>query len=141
MMAEDFSAHAAKLHITFATAQTPEDMTDMVSKLMTRITLDCVEAGTRLIGHVKCIAENEPENHLACSVTTHDGKVRCSGALERGSTHLDIVVNILQYGLEKRTLESIVAKRAPEAFGKAKVVIEDIDKDSCDTERRPIQIG
>jgi hypothetical protein len=141
MMAEDFSAHAAKVHVTFATAQTPEVITDMVSMLMTRITLDCVEAGTRLIGHVKCIAEIEPERYLACSVTTHDGKVRCSGALEKGSAHLDLVINILQYGLQKQVLESIVVKRAPEAFGQAKVVIEDIDKDSCDTDRRPIQIS
>jgi hypothetical protein len=141
MMAEDFSAHAARVHVTFATAHAPEVMTEMVSKLMTRITLDCVEAGTRLIGHVKCIAEIEPEQHLACSVTTHDGKVRCSGALERKSTHLDLVINILQYGLEKQTLESIVVRRAPEAFGKAKVVIEDIDKVGCDNDKRPIQIS
>jgi hypothetical protein len=141
MMAEDFSAHAAKVHVTFATAQTPEVMTDMVSTLMTRITLDCVDAGTRLIGHVKCIAEIEPERYLACSVTTHDGKVRCSGALEKRSAHLDLVINILQYGLDKQVLESIVVKRAPEAFGKAKVVIEDIDKDSCVTDMRPIQIS
>jgi hypothetical protein len=141
MMAEDFSAHAAKVHVTFPTAQTPEVMTDMVSKLMTQITLDCVEAGTRLIGHVKCIAEIEPERYLACSVTTHDGKARCSGALEKKSAHLDLVINILQYGLEKQVLESIVVKRSLEAFGKAKVVIEDIDKGSCDTDRRPIQFS
>jgi hypothetical protein len=141
MMAEDFSAHAAKVQVTFAIAQTPEVITDMVSMLMTRITLDCVGAGTRLIGHVKCIAEVEPERYLACSVTTHDGKVLCSGALEKKSAHLDLVINILQYGLEKQVLENIVAKRAPEAFGMANVVIEDIDKDSCDTDRRPIQIS
>ena len=102
-MAEDFSAHAAKVHVTFLRPRSPEVMKDMVSSLMTRITLDCVEAGTRLIGHVKCIAEIEPERYLACSVTTHDGKVRCTGALEKESQHLDLVINILQYGWRRRS--------------------------------------
>jgi len=140
MMAEDFSAHAASVHVQFVSPQTPDTITSMVSHLMTRITLDCVDAGTRLIGHVKCIAEIEPERYLACSVTTHDGKVRCTGALDKESQHLDVVINILQYGLDKSTLEAIVGKRAPAAFGDAKVVIEDLDKESCEPVQKPIQI-
>jgi hypothetical protein len=139
-MAEDFSAHAAKVHVTFLRPRSPEVMKDMVSRLMTRITLDCVEAGTRLIGHVKCIAEIEPERYLACSVTTHDGKVRCTGALEKESQHLDLVINILQYGLEKTVLEAIVIKRAPEAFADAKVEVDDLDNDACEPVVKPIQI-
>ena len=70
---------------------------------MTRIALDCVKAGTRLIGHIKCIAEVEAGKYIACSVTTPDGKPRCSGSFGIPSDKLEIVVNVLQYGLDKES--------------------------------------
>jgi hypothetical protein len=140
VLAEDFAAHAARVNVTFLRPHSPEGMKEMVSRLMTSITLDCVEAGTRLIGHVKCIAEIGPERYLACSVTTHDGKVRCTGALEKESQHLDLVINILQYGLEKTVLEAIIRERAPEAFADARVEVDDLDHGPCKPVVKPIQI-
>jgi hypothetical protein len=128
MMAEDFSASAAKIHVTFHRLVEPAEMQKMVESLMTRIALDCVKAGTRLIGHIKCIAEVEAGKYIACSVTTPDGKPRCSSSFGVPSDKLEIVVNVLQYGLDKQSLEDIVEKAAITGFGDViKVTVEDLD--------------
>ena len=134
-MAEDFSACAAKVHVTFKLLVEPAEMQRMVESLMTRIALDCVKAGTRLIGHIKCIAEGEVGKYIACSVTTPDGKPRCSNSFGIPSDKLEIVVNVLQYGLDKQTIEDIVEKAAITGFGDvSKVTVEDLDDhghDAC----------
>lgn len=110
---------------------------------MSRIALDCVSEGTRLIGHIKCIAEIEPERYITCSVTGHDGKVRCSGSFVQTSNQLDLVINVLQYGLAKEVLVKIVDKEAPTAFGPdATVTLEDLSHNREDRAMlRPIQLS
>ena len=127
-MAEDFSACAAKVHVRFKQPVKPAEMQKMIEDLMTRIALDCVNAGTRLIGHIKCIAEVEQGKYIACSVTTHDGKPRCSGSFGTDSEKMDIIINVLQYGLDKETIESILNREAVTGFGDAsQVTVEDLD--------------
>lgn len=134
-MAEDFSACAARIRVTFKKPVQPAEMQQMVESLMTRIALECVKAGTRLIGHIKCIAEVEAGKYIACSVTTPDGKPRCSSSFDIPSVKLEIVVNVLQYGLDKETIEGIVDKAAVAGFGDvSRVTVEDLDEhvhDSC----------
>jgi hypothetical protein len=134
-MAEDFSACAAKVHVKFDRPIAPAVMQKMVEDLMTRIALDCVNAGTRLIGHIKCIAEVEQGKFIACSVTTHDGRPRCSGSFGAESQKLEIVINVLQYGLDKETIEGIVNRESVTGFIDASHVrVEDLDDhehDSC----------
>jgi hypothetical protein len=140
MMAEDFSACAARVHVTFKQRIQPTDMQKFVESLMTRIALDCVTAGTRLIGHIKCIAEVETGKYIACSVTTTDGKPRCSSSFGIESDKLEIVINVLQYGLDKETIEGIVEKAAIAGFGDvSKVTVEDLDDhqhDSCSSDHK-----
>jgi hypothetical protein len=135
MMAEDFSACAAKVHITFDRSKRPDELQNMVESLMSKIALDCVEAGTRLIGHIKCIAEIEEGKYIACSVTTHDGKPRCANSFGKGSDKLEIIVNVLQYGLDKDAIEGIVDRAAQKGFGNGStVIVEDLDDhehDAC----------
>jgi hypothetical protein len=135
-MAEDFSACASKVQITFDRPKQPEEMQMMVESLMTRIALDCVDAGTRLIGHIKCIAEVGPDKYIACSVTTPDGKPRCSRSFLIPSAELEIVVNVLQYGLDRETIEEIVKRAAMAGFGNASNVsvedLDDHDHDACE---------
>jgi hypothetical protein len=135
MMAEDFSACAARIRVTFKQPVQPSEMQKMVESLMTRIALDCVNAGTRLIGHIKCIAEVEAGKYIACSVTTPDGKPRCSSSFGMASIKLEMVVNVLQYGLDKETIEGIVDKAAIAGFGDvSRVTVEDLDDhehDAC----------
>ena len=59
--------------------------------------MDCLEAGTRLIGHIKSVVENG-ESLIACSVTDHDARVRCRGRFESPQDRVDVIINVLQYG-------------------------------------------
>ncbi|MCE5295875.1 MAG: hypothetical protein LLG16_02075 [Euryarchaeota archaeon] len=137
-MAEDFSAYAAKVAVAFASERSPEEMRSLIGELLHKVAIDCVEEGTRLIGHIKCIAEIEPEKFVTCSVVSHDAKPRCAGSFERPSRSVELVINVLQYGLGKDVLEKIVEKESLRGFGPdAKVTIEDLSKkdDICEKPR------
>lgn len=142
MMAPDFAAHAAKVHVHFTGQQTEQQLRQLVESLMSKITLDCVVRGTRLIGHVKCIAEVEKDRYLACSVVGHDGKARCSGGLGMPSDRLDLIINVLQYGLSNSALEEIVRMDSMRGFGEdAQVSVETIGKEESCAPARPIQLS
>jgi hypothetical protein len=48
---------------------------------------------------------------------------------------LDVIINALQYGLDKKQVAKIVDSRARAGFGDAQVTIEDLDKGHCDDDR------
>ena len=135
MMAPDFAAHAARVRVRYSTLMKPQEIQEQISKMMSVIGLDLVAAGTRLIGHVKCVVEVEKDQYFACSVVGHDGKARCSGSVPHAARELDVIINALQYGLDKTQVAEIVDARARAAFGAAQVTVEDLDKGHCDDDR------
>ncbi|MGD1061172.1 MAG: hypothetical protein ABR879_06920, partial [Methanomassiliicoccales archaeon] len=74
------------------------------------------KAGSRLIGHIKCIAEDEGGKFIACSVVSHEIPATCRGELTSASRSLDLVVNVLIYGLDKEKVEGIVVKESLRVF-------------------------
>jgi hypothetical protein len=78
MIAEDFAAYAARLRREFPAPIAPEHMQGMLESSMSGVAMDCLEAGTRLIGHIKSVVESG-DTLIACSVTDHDATVRCHG--------------------------------------------------------------
>jgi hypothetical protein len=129
MISDDFTAYAGKIHASFDRAQKADDLKGMVSTTISQIAKGCVEAGTRLIGHIKCIAEVESGKYIACSVVSHDAEAACRGELADGSYRLDLVINVLIYGLDKEKVEGIVnatAHRVFEGHG-ARLEIEDLE--------------
>ena len=135
MMAPDFAAHAARVRVQYAKMMEPPVLEGQVSSMMSAIGLDLVAAGTRLIGHVKCVVEVEKDQYFACSVVGHDGKARCSGSVPHAATELDVIINALQYGLDKTQVAKIVEARARSGFGDAQVTVENLDKGHCDDDR------
>jgi len=141
MISEDFAAHAAKVKVSFKKEMSPDELKGCVEGLMHNIAADCVNEGTRLIGHIKCIAEIEPNKFIACSVVSHDAKPRCSGGFGEPSRKLDMVINVLQYGLGKESLEIIVEKESLKGFGPDAVVsIEDLSGEHDHEHNHPIRI-
>jgi hypothetical protein len=135
MMAPDFSAYAARVRVHYPKTTEPKVIQGQISQVMSHIGLDLVAAGTRLIGHIKCVAEVEKDKYFACSVVGHDGVAACSGSVPRAAQDLDLIINALQYGLGKEQVAKIVDARARSGFGDAKIVIEDLDKGGCDDDR------
>jgi hypothetical protein len=134
-MAPDFAAHAARVKVHYASEMAPGPVERQVSAMLSGIGLDMVAAGTRLIGHVKCVAEVEKDKYFACSVVGHDGVARCSGEVPHATKELDVIVNALQYGLTKGQVAEIVERRARMSFQGAAVTVEDIDKGRSDNDR------
>lgn len=132
MITPDFSAYAAKVDVHFHQTVSPSDIQGKVEKLMTKIALSCLEAGADLIGHIKCIVETEGKGFLAISVTTHDGKPMSKGQLGEGIEEMDIIINVLLYGLSRRKIQEIVDPLVLKElrFTGAHVKVEDLEKPS-----------
>ncbi len=127
MITEDFAAYAARLRIVFPSEVPADRLQAMLESFMGGLAMDCLEAGTRLIGHIKCLVEDGDEI-IACSVTDHDARVRCRGRFEAPRAKTDIIVNVLQYGLAKKDLVRIAAACARRSFvSHASLSIEDLE--------------
>jgi hypothetical protein len=129
MITEDFTAYAGRIKVLYANPQKADDLKRVVSETMSKIAVGCVEAGTSLIGHIKCVAEVESGRYVACSVVTHDGAATCRGDLSDGSKSLSLVLNVLLYGLDKEKVEDIVIRMARDELGKngGHVTLEDLE--------------
>ena len=137
MITEDFAAYAARLRIRFPSDVPADQLQSMLESFMGGLAMDCLEAGTRLIGHIKCLVENG-EEIIACSVTDHDARVRCRGRFEAPRSQLDVIVNVLQYGLIKKDLVRIVAACGKRNFDpQTSMTIEDLEIE----EGQLIQLG
>jgi len=137
MITEDFAAYAARLRIGFPSAIPANEVQVMLESFMSGLAMDCLEAGTRLIGHIKCMVESGDEI-IACSVTDHDARVRCRGRFETPRKEVDIIVNVLQYGLKKKDMVRIVAECGKRSFvSNVSMSIEDLEIE----EKELIQLG
>jgi hypothetical protein len=137
MITEDFAAYAARLRLDFPTPIAPEQTQAMLEAFMSGVAMDCLEAGTRLIGHIKSMVESG-DTLIACSVTDHDAKVRCRGRFEESQMKVDLIINVLQYGLGKKELIRIVAECGKRSFaGHISLSIEDLEIEQKDL----IQLG
>lgn len=127
MITEDFAAYAARLRIGFPSDVPADQLQAMLESFMSGLAMDCLEAGTRLIGHIKCLVEDGNEI-IACSVTDHDARVRCRGRFETPRAKVDLIVNVLQYGLVKKDLVRIVAACGKRSFtSQISMSIEDLE--------------
>jgi hypothetical protein len=130
MITPDFAAYAVKVDVHFHRPVGSADIQTRVEDLMSKIALGCLKAGADLIGHIKCIVETEGRGFFAVSVTTHDGKAMSKGHLEEGIDEMDIIVNVLLYGLSRKAIQEIVDPLAltEMAFPGAHVDVEDLEK-------------
>ena len=115
MITEDFVGYGARVAVDFGGKIEGEEMTEKVVDFMSRISLDCVDAGVKLIGHIKSITDVEGGGYLACSVTNHEGKVRTDGKLHGGSS-LEMILNVMIYGLDEHDVSEIVEPRTRDFF-------------------------
>lgn len=137
MITEDFAAYAARLRIVFSSSIPADQLQAMLESFMSGLAMDCLEAGTRLIGHIKCLVETGDEI-IACSVTDHDARVRCRGRFDTSRSEVDLIVNVLQYGLRKKDLVRIVAAGGKRTFvPHVSLSIEDLEIE----EKELIQLG
>jgi len=127
MITEDFAGYAARLRVAFPVQLTAEEAQRRLESFMSGLASDCLERGTRLIGHIKCLVEGG-EEIITCSVTDHDARVRCRGRFTAPRSEIGLIVNVMQYGLRKGDLMRVFADRAKSSFpDNIDMTIEDLE--------------
>jgi len=116
MITDDFVAYAGKVHARFDRAKGPEEVRSLVSSTISRVAKECMKDGARLIGHIKCIAEVDSGKYIACSVVSAENDAVCRGELDGSSKNLNLILNVLIYGLDKPKVEAIVVRSAESVF-------------------------
>lgn len=130
MITPDFSAYAVKVDVHFHGGVGPREIQARVEGLMSKIAIECVKAGAVLIGHIKCVVETPGKGFLAVSVTDADGKPYSRGGLEEGIKEMDVIVNVLLYGLPRQRIQELVDALAKKelSFPGAEIDVEDLEK-------------
>ncbi len=116
MITDDFVAYAGKVHARFDSPKDPDELRSLVSRTISLVAKECMNDGARLIGHIKCIAEVDSGKYIACSVVSAENDAVCRGELEGSSKTLNLILNVLIYGLEKSKVEAIVVSSSRKVF-------------------------
>lgn len=124
MITDDFVAYAGRVHARFGRARTPDEIRDLVSRTISAVARECMAQGATLIGHIKCIAEVDSGKYIACSVVSAESEAMCRGEIEAASKRLDIIMNVLIYGLDKHKVEDIVVLSAKQVLSGPGVEVE-----------------
>lgn len=134
MITDDFVAYAGKVHARFDRAKGADEIRSLVSSTISKVANECMSDGAKLIGHIKCIAEVDSGKYIACSVVSAENEAMCRGELDGTSKSLNIILNVLIYGLDKKKVEKIVIRSAKAVFqGKGMhVEFEDLEFDEHD---------
>ncbi len=117
MITDDLSAHARRIEVRFGEQMDGSEVEEAVIEFMSGVSRRCVEEGATLIGHIKSITEAAgQEGYFSCSVTNNDGRVNSNGALRDGIISLDMVLNVIIYGLEEAKIEEIIDVELKRSF-------------------------
>ena len=116
MITDDFVAYAGRVQARFDQPRDGDELTGLVSRTISSVAKGCMRDGARLIGHIKCIAEGDSGKYIACSVVSADSEAICRREMDERSMSLNLVMNVLIYGLDKARVEGIVVRSAREIF-------------------------
>ncbi len=109
MITQDFAAYAFSAEVRNSHKMLSEGLTSRIELLLSDIAKKCTSEGAYLIGHIKCIVEEENGSFITMSVTDTEHPPMVKGRLA-DLVEYDIVINILLYGMTK---DAIVAKIEP----------------------------
>lgn len=134
MITPDFAAYAVGADVHLHDGTRSEELTRRIEGLLTKIALECVNAGADLIGHIKCIVETDGKGFLAVSVVDASGQPHTRGKLEEGIEEMDVIVNVLLYGLKRSKIQEIVDPlvRQELSVPGGHLVLEDLEKHEHD---------
>lgn len=131
MITEDFAAYAVGADVHLHNGMSSAEITHRIEGLMTKIARGCVDAGAGLIGHIKCIVETEDKGFLAVSVVDASGQPHTRGQLQEGIKEMDVIVNVLLYGLKRSRIQEIVDPlvRQELSIPGGHLTLEDLEKE------------
>ncbi len=131
MITSDFSAYAVRAIVHLPAPVMPEQVRVRLVDLMNSIASECERAGATLIGHIKCVLDAGENGFLAVSVTDASGNATVRGEIKNGIGELNIVFNVLLYGLTRSRVQEIVDPlvKMRMSFEGARIKLEDLEKE------------
>lgn len=130
MITSDFAAYAVGVDAHFDPPISGKELQGRVERLMARIAQECTREGATLIGHIKCVVETTGSGFLQVSVTEPSGRPMARGDLADHVPEMELIVNVLLYGLTRSKVKSIVDPLAMSELqvSGAELGIEDLEK-------------
>jgi hypothetical protein len=130
MITPDFAAYAIRVEIHFHHWVASATIQKTVEGLLAKIAANCADAGAYLIGHIKCVAESKEKGMLAVSVVDASSVPHSRGHLEEGIEEMDLIINVLLYGLARRAIQDVVVPLAQKelSFPGSHLHFEDLDE-------------
>jgi hypothetical protein len=130
MITDDFAAYAVGVDVHLHGPLRAVHVQEKVESLLVRIARECADAGAYLIGHIKCVVDAQEKGMLAVSTVDAAGQPHSRGSLEDGAEVLEIIFNVLLYGLTREKVQRIVDPLVREglSFPGANLRIEDLGK-------------
>lgn len=111
-------------HVTVDGGRAAEGPAPLVTRFLEDIARRCEEAGSTLIGHIKCHVETEGVG-FHCNLTSRRGGARCAGPAPHILTappaassglRLEMDLAVLVYGLERETIDRAVREALADVF-------------------------
>jgi hypothetical protein len=121
---EDFipAAVAAVVTGSLPVLTEAKEANELFSLLIHDITLDCVKAGSWMIGHIKANVRSG-NDLLSMSSTTDDGNVRSRCILTNMIKDYSMTVNVIVYGVERRNAAEILVSNVKKALGNVRIEV------------------
>ena len=138
MLTDDFTAYAAKVNISLKEPVSADSIQRKLTTFLSLIASECSDNGAYLIGHIKCGVESE-KGFYASSITAPTDTPSVRGEMGDGSESLEVIINVLLYGLDKLTVKQITKAAVPVSlsFVDAEIKIWDLESE----ENQPIHFG
>ncbi|MDR0791351.1 MAG: hypothetical protein LBE47_02300 [Methanomassiliicoccaceae archaeon] len=116
------AAIAATAEGSLRSATSAKDANELFSSMLRDITLDCVKAGSWMIGHIKANVRS-CDDLLSMSSTTDDGNVRCRCVLTNDIKEYSMTVNVIVYGLERHSVAEILVSNVRRVLGNVDIEV------------------
>jgi hypothetical protein len=121
----DLGTYAARFHIDLEADRAGQPLKKILPDVLSEIASGCVRSGASLIGHIKCVAEDETGGYLRCSALDQDAAPRCEGAIPDGCRRITLTLNVLVYGLGEKILQELTRDAILRGLGDGARVLED----------------
>lgn len=116
------TAIAVTANGSFEEAVSAEHANTIFSEMIRNTALDCVKAGSQMIGHIKANVRSGPEL-LSMSSTTDDGNVRMRSVFTGKVKDHSMTVNVIVYGVDRHTVADISVRNIKKAVGNISITV------------------
>jgi hypothetical protein len=84
----------------------------ILGEYLQQIAEECTSSGNSVVGHIKALATFSENKYLRISVVAANIPANVEGNVPSHCTELELTLNVLIYGLERRSIETIAHKTA-----------------------------